>query len=141
MDARSTVPGLDTPQTRQRFAPGLTSAPQRLQRKARTTAACPVSFYLEQFADALIPAAALARCGCGRGRLLLHRPGGGRRGGRCSAKKRHHDAQYPHEYRRHSSNEGPAHIPVSFLFPHLTGNGFVAKPLKRELPFWLGKKS
>jgi hypothetical protein len=39
MDARSTVPGLDTPQTRQRFAPGLTSAPQRLHRKARTMAA------------------------------------------------------------------------------------------------------
>jgi hypothetical protein len=37
--ARSSVPGLDTPQTWQRFAPGLTSAPQRLHRKARTTAA------------------------------------------------------------------------------------------------------
>jgi hypothetical protein len=35
MDARSSDPGLDTPQTRQPFAPGRTSAPQRLQAKAK----------------------------------------------------------------------------------------------------------
>jgi hypothetical protein len=35
MDARSNEPGLDIPQTRQRFAPGLTSAPQLLQAKAK----------------------------------------------------------------------------------------------------------
>jgi hypothetical protein len=56
MDARSSVPGLDTPQTRQRFAPGLTSAPQRLQGKARTTVVSPRSvFYREQFAEGVIP--------------------------------------------------------------------------------------
>jgi hypothetical protein len=35
MDARSSVPGLDTQQTRQCFAAALTSAPQRLQAKIR----------------------------------------------------------------------------------------------------------
>jgi hypothetical protein len=71
---------------------------------------------------------------------VLDRPGGGSgEGSKRSAKKSHHDAQYPNEYRRQSSNEGPADIPVSFLFPQPTGNGFVAKPSKRELPFWLGK--
>jgi hypothetical protein len=35
MDARSNEPGLDIPQIRQRFAPGLTSAPQLLQAKAK----------------------------------------------------------------------------------------------------------
>jgi hypothetical protein len=35
MDARNNVPGRDTPQTRQRFAPALTSAPQRLQGKGK----------------------------------------------------------------------------------------------------------
>jgi hypothetical protein len=35
MDARSNEPGLDIPQTRQRLAPGLTSAPQLLQAKAK----------------------------------------------------------------------------------------------------------
>jgi hypothetical protein len=55
MDARSSVPGLDTPQTRQRFAPGLTSAPQRLQGKARTTVVSPRPvFYREQFAEGVI---------------------------------------------------------------------------------------
>jgi hypothetical protein len=34
-DARNSDPGLDTPQMRQRFAPGRTSAPQRLQEKAK----------------------------------------------------------------------------------------------------------
>jgi hypothetical protein len=34
MEARSNEPGLDIPQTRQRFAPGLTSA-QFLQAKAK----------------------------------------------------------------------------------------------------------
>jgi hypothetical protein len=35
MEARSNEPGLDIPQTRQRLAPGLTSAPQFLQAKAK----------------------------------------------------------------------------------------------------------
>ena len=34
MDARSSEPGLDIPQTRQRFEPALTSAPQPLQANA-----------------------------------------------------------------------------------------------------------
>jgi hypothetical protein len=34
MDARSSEPGLDIPQTRQRLEPALTSAPQPLQAKA-----------------------------------------------------------------------------------------------------------
>src|SRR3974377_293589 len=35
MDARSREPGLDTSQIRQRFAPAITSAPHRLQDKAK----------------------------------------------------------------------------------------------------------
>jgi hypothetical protein len=35
MEARSTEPGLDTPHTRQYFAPRFTSAPQCLQAKTK----------------------------------------------------------------------------------------------------------
>jgi hypothetical protein len=39
MDARSSEPGVDTPQTWQRFAPRLTSAPQLLRAKLNTKTA------------------------------------------------------------------------------------------------------
>jgi hypothetical protein len=45
MDARNNVPGLDTPQTRQRFAPGLTFAPQRLQAKAKAAPPSSKSYF------------------------------------------------------------------------------------------------
>jgi hypothetical protein len=39
MGVRSSEPGFDTPQTRQRFAPRLTSAPLLLQAKVKTKTA------------------------------------------------------------------------------------------------------
>jgi hypothetical protein len=46
MDARSSEPGLDIPQTRQRLEPALTSAPQPLQ--AKTNIAAPSVWFSQQ---------------------------------------------------------------------------------------------
>jgi hypothetical protein len=55
MDARSSEPGLDIPQTRQRLEPALTSAPQPLQ--AKTNIVAPSVWFSEQehFVIAIIP--------------------------------------------------------------------------------------
>jgi len=54
MDARSSEPGLDIPQTRQRFEPALTSAPQPLQAKGKIA---PSRWFSRQehFVVAIIP--------------------------------------------------------------------------------------
>jgi hypothetical protein len=54
MEARSSEPGLDTPQTWQRFAPGRASAPQDLQGKGNAAPSVAQVLLLIIFAGGLI---------------------------------------------------------------------------------------
>src|SRR5690242_16791891 len=89
IDARSSVPGLDIPQIWQCFAPGRTSAPQRLQRKARAKVAPPRQVLLseiEHSTDAVISHLELSVAGSEaarlRGKPRSTRRRSGARGGR-----------------------------------------------------------
>jgi hypothetical protein len=59
MEARSSEPGLDTPQTWQRFAPGRASAPQDLQGKGNAAPSVAQVLLLIIFAGGLITTQAL----------------------------------------------------------------------------------